>query len=65
MVLAHGRGIRWQPFGKRLGMVAGAALLISIGTYIALPMNGIFFGILHNITVSSLVALAFLRLPPV
>lgn len=65
LVLAHGRGIRWQPFGKRLGMVAGAALLISIGTYIALPDEWIFFGILHNITVSSLVALAFLRLPPV
>ncbi|WP_312222500.1 DUF1624 domain-containing protein [Rhizobium rhizoryzae] len=64
LVLAHSNGIRWQSFIKRLGMVAGAALLISVGTYIALPDQWIFFGILHNIAVSSLIALAFLRLPP-
>lgn len=65
LVLAHGQGIRWQSFGKRLGMVAGAALLISAGTFFALPDEWIFFGILHNITVSSIIALAFVRLPPV
>ncbi|MDO1583735.1 heparan-alpha-glucosaminide N-acetyltransferase [Rhizobium oryzicola] len=65
LVLAHGNGIRWASFQKRLGMVAGAALLISIGTYVALPDEWIFFGILHNITVSSLIALGFVGLPPI
>lgn len=65
LVLAHRPQIRWHSFAKRLGMVAAAAIVISIGTYIALPDEWIFFGILHNITVSSLIALAFLPLPPV
>lgn len=64
LMLAHGDGIRWQPFRKRLAMVAGAALLISIATRIAMPQEWIFFGILHNITVSSLIGLAFLRVSP-
>ncbi|MGE6740068.1 heparan-alpha-glucosaminide N-acetyltransferase [Allorhizobium pseudoryzae] len=64
LVLAHRPAIRWKPFGRRLGMVAAAAAVISIGTFIALPQEWIFFGILHAITVSSLIALAFLPLPP-
>ncbi|MFD1744303.1 DUF1624 domain-containing protein [Rhizobium helianthi] len=64
LVLAHTPDIRWHSFSKRLGMVAAAALIISVGSYLALPNEWIFFGILHNITVSSLIALAFLRLPP-
>lgn len=64
LVLAHGRQIRWASFGRRLTMVAVAALAISIGTFFALPQEWIFFGILHAIAVSSLLALAFLGLPP-
>lgn len=64
LVLAHSQGIRWKSFAKRLGMVSGAALLISVGTFFAMPDQWIFFGILHNIAISSLIALAFLRLPP-
>lgn len=65
LMLAHGDGIRWQSFRKRLAMVAGAAALISIATRIAMPQEWIFFGILHNIAVSSVIGLAFLRLPAV
>lgn len=64
LVLAHRPQIRWSSFAKRLGMVAAAAVVISVGTYVAMPDEWIFFGILHNITVSSLIALAFLSLPP-
>ncbi len=63
LFLAHGRGIRWQGFWKRLAMVAGAALAITAVTYVAVPGGFIFFGILHQITLASVLGLAFLRLP--
>ena len=64
LVLAHFPAIRWQSFWKRFAMVAGAAAAISIATFIAFPGEWIYFGILHNIALSSLIGLAFLRLPP-
>jgi uncharacterized membrane protein len=63
LVLAHQAGINWPSFRKRFAMVAGAALLISLGTYFAMPRGFIFFGILHQIALGSLIGLAFLRLP--
>ena len=58
LVLAHMPTIRWPSFWRRFAMVAGAALLISVGTFIAFPGEWIYFGILHNIAVSSLIGLA-------
>ena len=63
LVLAHGKAIRWSAFGKRFAMVAGAASLVTIGTYFAMGRGFIFFGILHQIALGSLIGLAFLRLP--
>jgi uncharacterized membrane protein len=63
LVLAHARGIRWNGFWKRLAMVAVAALAITAVTYVATPGSFIFFGILHQIALASLLGLAFLRLP--
>lgn len=65
LFLAHRKGINWPAFGKRFAMVAGAALLISVATFFAVPGGWIFFGILHNIAVASLIGLIFLRLPSV
>lgn len=63
LVLAHERGIRWRPFLIRLAMVAAAAVAISIATYPMDPNTFIFFGILHQIALASLLGLAFLRVP--
>lgn len=63
--LAHGRGVRWRPFMKRLAQICAGALVVTIGTYFAFGRSFVFFGILHTIAVSSLIGLAFLRLPPI
>jgi len=63
LFLAHGKQIRWRGFWRRQGMVAGAALAITIATRFATPDSFIFFGILHQIALASLLGLAFLRLP--
>jgi uncharacterized membrane protein len=63
LFLAHGKAVSWPSFRKRFAMVAGAALLITLGTYFAMPRGFIFFGILHQIALGSLIGLAFLRLP--
>lgn len=61
--LAHGRRFRPRAFWRRLIRVAAAALLITGATAIAVPEITIFYGILHSIAVSSLVAILFLRAP--
>ncbi len=61
--LAHGAGIRWPAFWRREVKLIGAAALVSAATYLAVPKEWIFFGILHSIALGSLLALPFLRLP--
>ncbi|MFT0890867.1 heparan-alpha-glucosaminide N-acetyltransferase [Pseudochelatococcus sp. G4_1912] len=63
LVLAHGNGMRWHSFIKRLGMIVAAALVVTVGSYFAFPDSYIFFGILHCIALSSVLALPFLRAP--
>ncbi len=63
LFLAHRRGIRWGGSWRRLAMVGGAAAAISLITWLAVPGGFIFFGILHQIALASLLGLLFLRLP--
>lgn len=63
LVLAHGSGIRWPAFWRRFAIVAGAAALVSAGTYVVFPSAFVFFGILHVIAAASLVAIPFLMAP--
>ncbi len=50
---------------NRLMKLGGSALTISVITYIFSPDNWIYFGILHFITLASLVAIPFARIPSV
>jgi uncharacterized membrane protein len=63
LALAHREAIRWRAFWRRLAIVGGAAALLSLATYLFAPDDAIFFGILHCIALSSLLAAPLLRLP--
>jgi len=65
LVLAHGNGIRWKPMTKRLVQIAVAAAAISAVTWYMSPDSFIFFGILHQIALASVLGLLFLRLPAI
>lgn len=63
LVLAHRDRFDRARFVRRLGQVAAAAALVSVATYLMFPDNFIFFGILHAITVGSVLGLPFVFLP--
>lgn len=63
LAYAARNGLDRRAFLKRLIKIGGAALLITAATFVVFPDRFIFFGILHCIAVSSVLALPFLRLP--
>lgn len=63
LVIAHIKGMRWNAYFRRLAILAGAALLVTLATWYGMPREFIFFGILHSITVASIIGLVFLHLP--
>lgn len=64
LVLATRSGLRLKPYLKRLAMIVAGAALVSVATYFAMPQGWVYFGILHQIALASVIALPFLRLPP-
>lgn len=63
LVLAHGRGFSGRAFLRRLAVVGGAALAVTAATRLAFPESYVFFGVLHCIAATSVLALPFLRAP--
>jgi uncharacterized membrane protein len=63
LFLAHPGAIRWGDFWRRFLIVAGAAALVTVGTYIVFPRAFVFFGILHCIAAASLASIGFVLLP--
>jgi uncharacterized membrane protein len=61
--LGHGRGINGQKFLRRFAVIVAAALGITIVTSIAMPQGAIYFGILHQMALASLLGLFVLRWP--
>ena len=63
LVLAARRGLDRHAFGRRLAILALAALAITLVTRLAFPEAFVYFGILHAIAVASLLGVPLLRLP--
>jgi uncharacterized membrane protein len=63
LALAHRHGFDPRAFWRRLGIVAGAAALVTVATFIVFPGMGVWFGILHCIAVTSLIAGPFVTAP--
>lgn len=64
LVLAARGGMNWPAYWRRLGLIAGGAVLVTIATWWFDPATFVFFGILHEIVVASLLALPFLLILP-
>jgi uncharacterized membrane protein len=63
LVLAQDAHPQWPRFWRRLAIIGGGAALVTVGTYIVFPAAFVFFGILHCIAVSSLLAMIFVSSP--
>lgn len=61
--LAHRKNIQWHKVKKRSAILLGASLIVSIVTYFQFPTTWVYFGILHFISIASLLALPFLFRP--
>lgn len=63
LVLWWRAGADRPRFARRLAMVGASAAAITGATWLAFPQQYVFFGILHCLTLGSLLALPFFRLP--
>lgn len=52
--LVHVPKVNWKSMRKRTLKLAAGALVVSLGTFLAFPSHGVFFGTLHCILVGSL-----------
>lgn len=63
LVLATRQGFYPRPYLRRLAIIVGAAILVTVGTRYAFPDAYVFFGILHLIAFASVAGLPFLWAP--
>lgn len=63
LALTHAKGICWYCLKKRTLLLGGAAILVSIASYLQFPQTWIYFGILHFILFASWLGLYFVGKP--
>ncbi|MCF6205901.1 MAG: DUF1624 domain-containing protein [Sulfurovum sp.] len=63
LYLVHASGINWGNLRKRLFYLGGAALIVTLGSYIEFPKSWVYFGILHFILLASFLILPFVKHP--
>lgn len=64
LALSTAGGIVWRRQARRLAILVAAAAAVSAASYYAFPDSPIFFGVLHQLAVASLLGLVLRRLPP-
>ena len=63
LAVVHQKKIKFQKALIRFAILVGWSVALSATTYFIFPRNGIYFGVIHCIALSSLVAFLFLRIP--
>jgi uncharacterized membrane protein len=63
LALTHAKGICWRCLKKRTLLLGGAAILVSVASYMQFPQTWIYFGILHFILFASWLGLFFIGKP--
>ena len=63
LVIAHPAAIHWSKVRWRFLWLAGAAALVSFGSFVLFPASWIAFGILHHMALAGLLGLVVLRWP--
>ena len=63
LVLAHHDGLHRRAFQRRLGLICGAAALVTGASLVLAPQYAIYFGVLHCIAVASLLAAPLVEAP--
>ena len=59
LVIVYGKEIRFFHLLKRLAVLGGAALAVTVATYLVFPKAWVYFGILHLIFISTILGLLF------
>ena len=62
-VLADRAGIDTWRFARRIGVIVLCALAVSVASYVVFPRTFIYFGVLHCIAVSLVIARPLVRFP--
>jgi uncharacterized membrane protein len=65
LTFAHKNRVQGKKFLIRFAQIFSAAILISVATYLAIPQNWIFFGVLHFLAFASCVAIWFVNMPKI
>ena len=63
LYLAQGKQLHVSTYFRRLSIIVLAAFVVSIVTYFIMPQGFIYFGILHEIAVATVIGLLFLHTP--
>jgi uncharacterized membrane protein len=63
LTFTHQHAFKTKKFIRRVSQIASAAFVISIASYLFIPQNWIFFGVLHFLAFASCVVVWFVRFP--